>query len=325
MPEPSEETELPLTEQDIEKLVGKYKGVDSYKLRVETMRRIEAHTGRPLLCYVTQTNFLPPGLPQNITAIEDSDLEGFDSLIDSHIQDGKDSVDVFFVSNGGSAEASERIVRLLRDNFSTIRFILPSNAFSAATMMSFACNSILMTDTAALGPIDPQINGIPARSILRGFEDLEKRLKDEGVEALTAYIHLLEHYSLHLLEICRSAEALSKELAREWLSQHMLNIPATDEAITAIVDHFADYDLHKSHARSIGRRQATELGLNVEHINRGDTLDRLVRSLLSQYNFFLKRTDFYKLYENSIGVGWGRRWQPENNIPANLDLKNFLQ
>jgi hypothetical protein len=308
MPQPIGVIDLPFGTQQVEEFIMKYKDADPYALRKETIRRIANETGIPLICYVTKTSSLYD-TPGAVAAIEDSDLEGFDTLIDSiKLHTNSTKIDILFVSNGGSAEAAERIVRLLRENFQEIRFILPGNAYSAATMMAFACDSILMTDTATLGPIDPQINGIPARTILRGFEDLERRLREEGPESLAAYIHLLNGYSLHLLEVCKSAEDLSKELARIWLSDYMLKCDLNDARVNKIVDFFANYDVHKSHARSIGRQQSIDLGLNVQRLERGEKLTNLIKSLYDQYVFFFRVTPFIKVYENMYNTNWGRQW-----------------
>lgn len=300
----------------------KLEGKILFEVRAEVMRRIEKETGHPLICYVTQTDGVSPELGQ-VLPIQDSDLEGFDQLIDTtlpHSTNG--TIDVFLVSNGGSPEAAERIVRLLRANFEKVRFILPANAYSAATMMSFACDEVLMTDTATLGPIDPQINGIPARAILRGMEDLERRVKDEGPEALAAYIHLLQGYSLHLIEICKDAEELSKELARNWLSEYMLKCSIDDQKVSEIVSYFASYDIHKSHSRSIGSKQAITVGLKITELKRGTVLSNLVRSLYDQSKFLLNNSPFLKLFENAHGTAWGRQGQIQQiripGIPANL-------
>lgn len=314
MPDLATIENLPVSLQELEAFVSQYNAFNPFEFRVETIKRIEKITGNVLLCYVSQITFLPSDLPLNRAGITDNDVEGFDQLIDTALAHSSNKrADIFLVSNGGSPETAERIVRLLRENFQTIRFVIPSNAFSAATMMSFACDSIIMSDAATLGPIDPQVGGIPARSILRGFEDLERRLKVEGPEALTAYMDLLKDYSLHLLEICKSAEALAKELAAKWLSQYMLRCGQDDSRVQTIVDYFANYDTHKSHSRSIGRQQAVELGLVVEKLERGTPLDRLVRSLHAQYLLFFRGTPFYKVYENAYGTGYGCRW-PETPI-----------
>ena len=59
--------------------------------------------------------------------------------------------------------------------------------------MCLAGDEILMLPEGTLGPIDPQLNGVPARAILRGFERLEKRLAEEGAKALTVYVPLLQN------------------------------------------------------------------------------------------------------------------------------------
>lgn len=69
-------------------------------------------------------------------------------------------------------------------------------------MLALSGNSIVLHSSAILGPIDPQINGVPARSIKRGFEKAKDRIAKEGPEALPAYIPLIEKYSLELLELC---------------------------------------------------------------------------------------------------------------------------
>ncbi len=119
-----------------------------------------------------------------------------------------------------------------------------------------------MGSLGTLGPIDPQINGVPARAILRAFENLEGRLKVEGPRALTAYMPLISKYDLHILEICKSAQELSEELSRTWLSQYMLKCAPEDEALAKVVNFFKSYDVHKSHGRSIDRDRAREQGLS---------------------------------------------------------------
>lgn len=238
--------------------------------------------------------------------INDSDLPGFDDLVQT--TEG-DSVDVLLVSNGGSAEAAERIVRLIRDRFTNVRFIIPGNAYSAATLICLSGNQIIMDITSTLGPIDPQLSGIPTRAILRAFEEVKEKLKVEGPEALTAYMPLIAKYDLHILEMCKSAEELSAELAKMWLSQYMWRCEPDDPRVSEAVKFFASYDVHKSHARSIDRVSAIKLGLNVIKVDATPGLADLIRSLRNQYILFFDKTPFYKLYENARGINWGHQVQ----------------
>lgn len=301
MDDPSKLDRLPVTYQALADYFGKLEKANPFPIRKETFLRIEHVTGRPLLCYVAKTHHLPQGIP---AYIDDSDLTGFGDLVQS-IQG--ETVDIFIVSNGGSVETTERIVRLLRERFKTVRFIVPANAYSAATLICFSSDEIVMDSLATLGPIDPQINGVPARAILRAFETIEKRLKEEGPRALTAYMPLISKYDLHILEICKSAQDLSVELARNWLSTYMLKCTENDPRVAEIVDFFSNYDIHKSHGRSIDRGRARELRLKVTNVEEIEGLADLVRSLYNQYELFFDKTSFYKVFENAWGISWGRQ------------------
>jgi hypothetical protein len=303
LPEPSSLEKLPTTQQELIEYFGAVGEANPYPLRRETLLRIATLTGRPVICYVTKTN----NLPQDVavaTYIEDGDLAPFGDLIHST---SERNVDVVLVSNGGLAETAERIVRLLRGSFETIRFIIPANAYSAATLMCFAGDEIIIDLGGTLGPIDPQYRGIPARTILRSFEKIEERLQAEGPRALAAYMPLIEKYDLHLLEMCRSAEELSRELAQRFLSNYMFKGDEKSEQIAEIVEFFSDYDSHKSHARGVDRDKSRELGLKVTNAEDIEGLSGLLRSLYNQYEFLFDRTIFYKIFENADGFSWAKQ------------------
>jgi hypothetical protein len=292
---------VPVTYQAVHDFFASYKKFQLYALRRETMKRIEAITGIPLACYISKTHHMKKGMD---AFIDDSDLTGFHDLASN--VNGK-AVDILLVSNGGSPESTQRIVNLLRSKFENIRFIVAGNAYSAATLLCFSGDAILMGPQSTLGPIDPQIGGIPARAILRGFEAVEKRLAEEGPKALTAYVPLISKYDLHLFEICKSAQELSVELATNWLSQYMLKCQPADNRVVTAVDFFKNYDLHKTHGRPIDRLQAKSLGLNVVHLESIDGLNDLIRSLFNQYELALDKTLFFKFYEDCRGINWGRQ------------------
>ena len=301
---------LPKSYGELQSLLFKGAVVNPFPVRLATFQRIEEETKRPLLCYVTKTWNAEPGTS---AFIDDGDLIGFGDLINSV---AGDEADVFLISNGGSAEATERIVRRLRHRFKSLRFIVPSNAYSAATLMCFSGDQILMLPEGTLGPIDPQLNGVPARAILRAFETLEERLAKEGPRALTAYVPLLQKYDLHLLEQCRSAQQLSEELARAWLSKYAMQKSKKDQVNSAVA-FFGNWDLHKSHGRSIDAVASQDIGLPAKILE--GRLEDLVRSLHHQYALFFDKTLFYKVFENSKGIAWGRQQASQVlNIPLPL-------
>lgn len=300
-PDPSTLAEIPESFQGLRDFFGTFRELNPFAFRNETFLRIEKVTGIPLIAYVTRLYNISQGTSPYI---DDSDLVGFSDMINTV---PGNQVDIFLISNGGSAEATERIVGMLRNKFSKVRFMIPSNAFSAATLMCFSGDEILMTSGGSLGPIDPQINGVPARAILRAFETIEEKLKKEGAQALGAYLPLIQKYDLHILEICKSSQELSVELARRWLSKYMLNCNEDNEAIQKAVEYFSSYDIHKSHGRSIDLTKVQELGLRARDAEGIPGLGPLVRSLHNQYDLWFDKTPFYKMFEDARGTHWGRQ------------------
>lgn len=272
------------------------------QLRLDTYRNIERLRGRPLLVYATRfLDQLPPNTP---TSIEISDVDGFTDLVSS-IPKG-DEVDVLVHSPGGSADATERIVHILRRKFKQVHFIIPHSAYSAATMLALSGDTISLHPSATLGPIDPQLNGIPARSIKNGFQKVREIVRSEGPEALSPYLPLIEKYSLDLLELCDDSEKLSKELVTEWIKEYMFPGKQFDN-LDKVVDYFSNYDEHKTHSRPLYFEKIQAYGLNVSLLE-GDIKDFVWEAYL-QINGFFSLMNFYKLFENAYGVSWGRQIQ----------------
>lgn len=283
---------------------GRISGPELFELRKTCYAEIETLRGRPLLIYATKfLEGMPPGTPNFIDL---SDVDGFTDLINS--VKGNGSVDVLLHSPGGRPDATERLVGLLRGKFKEVNFLIPHSAYSAATMLALSGNSIILHSSAILGPIDPQINGVPARSIKRGFEKAKERIAKEGPEALPAYIPLIEKYSLELLELCDDSEKLSKELVSTWLKKYMFNgEKGVDKKIKKAVSYFSDYDTHLMHSRPLPMEKLTAFGLKIELAD--DKLQDLLWEAYILLNGFFNISPFVKLYESAYGVSWGKQFQ----------------
>lgn len=275
---------------------------DLIELRNACYKEIEEHRQCPLLVYATKfLEKLPPDAPNTIDI---SDVDGFTDLIQS--VDGK-KVDVLLHSPGGQADATERIVGILRNKFDEVNFLIPHSAYSAATMLALSGNHIILHPSAVLGPIDPQINGVPARSIKNGFEKVKKKIAEDGPESLPAYIPLIEKYSIELLELCNDAEELSKKLVKEWLRKYMFKgEDKKDKIIEEATTFFSNYEEHLTHSRPFSFDKLSSLNLKIE-----PAADNLLRDLLWEayilINGFFSVSPFVKLYENAHGVSWGRQ------------------
>jgi hypothetical protein len=283
--------------------------------RFDTYRRIEAVTERPLIVYAA--DFLTPAKHQseNFSAhvsLDYNDVLGFKNLVSSV---PGDSIDVILHSPGGLGEAAERLVNLLRTRFKKhVRFIVPHSSFSAATMLCFSGDCIAMNDVSALGPIDPQVNGVPARAIKKGFERV-KRAVGKTPGALAPYLPLLQKYDLHIFEICDNAEKQSKKLASRWLTDYMF---AADKPssfrVRRIVRHFATHDRHLSHSRSVGIDECIKLGLKVHDLRSDERLGPLIWEAWERIEFYFGKVPVAKLFENAYGVSFVRLFPPPRSV-----------
>lgn len=285
-------------------------GNDLLTLRTSCYQEIEALRNRPLLVYATKLTDVPQSTPNYIDI---GDIDGFTDLVHS-IKDS-DAIDVLIHSPGGRPDATERIVHILRNKFKEVHFLIPHSAYSAATMLALSGNTITLHPSATLGPIDPQINGIPARSIKRGFERVREIIKNEGPEALPAYIPLIEKYTLDLLELCDDSEKLSKDLVSDWIKGFMLQgTERYEKQIEESVTFFSDYDTHLLHSRPLIISKLKKFDLNIYQAD--EKLSELIWEAYININGLFSITALVKLYENRYGVSWGKQFQQVPLIPA---------
>src|SRR5258706_15640463 len=69
----------------------------------------------------------------------------------------RDKLVVFVNTPGGSVEAVEKMVDIIRFHYQDISFVVPDFAMSAGTILCMSGDRILMDYSSALGPIDPQV------------------------------------------------------------------------------------------------------------------------------------------------------------------------
>jgi ClpP class serine protease len=76
-------------------------------------------------------------------------------------------IDMILHTPGGLAIAALQIARALRAHSGRVTVFVPHFAMSGGTLVALGADEIVMTEHAMLGPIDPQINGMPAASIIK--------------------------------------------------------------------------------------------------------------------------------------------------------------
>lgn len=134
-------------------------------------------TGRNVIVYYSGW-LHKVGLPSELFSLNDADKNGFMSAI--HTLDRSKGFDLVLHTPGGEIAATESLVDYLRSMFGKdIRAIVPQLAMSARTMIALSCKSVLMGKESSLGPIDPQIGGIPAHGVIEEFKRASEEIADD--------------------------------------------------------------------------------------------------------------------------------------------------
>jgi len=262
-------------------------------------------TRRPLLVYATA--FHNPFKLQTASpflSIDLSDKDGFYEII-RNIKSSE--VDVFLHSPGGSAEVTESIVTMLRSKFKIVRFIITGAAKSAATMLALSGNSILMDNSAELGPIDPQVRVrgrfSPAGSIIEQFDKAVKELS-KNPSRLPVWIPILQEFAPSLLVECENFISLSKRLVVDWLSKFMFQGEKKGKIkAVRIADYLTKERITLSHARRVDALILRDLGVKVELLEEQDSnLQDAIRQLHFAIMATLDNTGAAKIFENSEGA-----------------------
>jgi ClpP class serine protease len=79
-------------------------------------------------------------------------------------------IDLILHTPGGLVLAAEQITKALVEHKGKVTVFVPHYAMSGGTLIALAADEIVMDANAVLGPVDPQIGGMPAASIVKILE-----------------------------------------------------------------------------------------------------------------------------------------------------------
>jgi len=148
-------------------------------------------------------------------------------------------IDLIVHTPGGIVLAAMQIARALRAHPARVRVMVPVYAMSGGTLIALAANEIVMGEFSVLGPIDPQLAGFPAASIVKARDSKP--------------IHEVHDLTLVMADMGEKALAQVKRGAVE-LTRERLGV----ERATALAEKLAggywthDYALTAEEARDLG-------------------------------------------------------------------------
>ena len=161
-------------------------------------------------------------------------------------------IDLILHTPGGLALAALQIARALKAHVGKVTVFVPHFAMSGGTLIALAADEIVMSEHAVLGSVDPQINGMPAASIIKVAA--EKPLSD------------IDDQTLILADIGAKAIEQLKRSARE-----LLRVPMAPADAEALADKLTSG--RWTHDYPIGAAEAKTLGLNVSTAMPTEVLD----------------------------------------------------
>ncbi len=173
-------------------------------------------------------------------SIDSYDLDQiFNALSEQNADHSKDVL-LLLLSRGGSIEPAYQISKLCRA-FAKERFlaVVPRHAKSAATLIAIGADEIHMGPLGQLGPIDPQLDGLPALGVSQALKTIASvaQAYPGSAEMFAKYLRLVltveqigycdrisesaVQYATRLLStkpnlVGQRAEAVAKELVHEY-------------------------------------------------------------------------------------------------------------
>jgi hypothetical protein len=293
--------------------------IDFDRVRKAKLAAIAAHTKRPTVLYATDfLNEVKIKHASSSMSINPQDVRGISEVLRG--LEGK-SLDLILHSPGGSPEAAESIVEVLRSQFTDVRILVPVMAKSAATMIALSGNEILMPVSAELGPIDPQFllsdgrggqRMTPAQAII----DEVQRAKQAAITQqadFPVWIAQIQNHPPGLYQQALNAVQLSKQLVKKWIQDYMLagekNAPSIAQTI---VDFLGDHNQFLSHARRVSVETLNGMGAHIRDITQ---VDRALWQLLEEVWYTVEQnfqsSAIVKMWENSAGSGLFQVIQPQ--------------
>lgn len=267
------------------------------EVRRKYLLRLHQHTGRNVICYYSGWLQKPNS---NKAIITDSDKNGFMNAI--YQLDRNKGLDLLLHTPGGGVEATESLVHYLRQMFKcNIRVIVPQIAMSAGTMIACSAKEIIMGKQSNLGPIDPQIGGMPTHGVLLEFNRAIQEIKADP-HSLPIWQTIIQKYHPTFLNTCQNAIDMSTEVVTDWLTNCMFSeSPDAENMAKNAVAKLNNHTDTKSHSRHIHIDEAKSIGLKIIDLEDDETLQDLVLTVHHAYMHTMAGSSVIKMIENHNG------------------------
>lgn len=205
--------------------------------RLRAIARIEAKRGTRVITMIhrqEKRSLLGFSVSRHI------DLEDAQTVIAAIKETPRDTpIDLVLHTPGGLVLAAMQIARAVEAHPAKVTVFVPVYAMSGGTLIALAADEIVLGEFSVLGPIDPQIGGLPAASIVKARDS---KSPDK-----------LFDLTLVLADVSEKALAQVKRGAIELLTPEMDQSKAEQLAEKLAGGHWThDYALTAAEARELG-------------------------------------------------------------------------
>jgi len=162
------------------------------------------------------------------------------------LTDPKLPLDIVLHTPGGLVLAALQIARAIEAHEGKVTVFVPHYAMSGGTLIALAADEIVMCRHSVLGPIDPQLGGMPAASIVKVAES--KPLAE------------VDDQTLVLADVGRKAIAQVEAAATALLRDRMGEARAREVAAKLATGTWThDYPISAEEAKALGLPVSTEM------------------------------------------------------------------
>lgn len=213
-------------------------------MRVRKIAQIEKARGsRVILLVHRQETMSLLGFPL-LRYIDVNDSE--EVLRAIQLTDDEVPLDIVLHTPGGLVLAATQIARAIQGHKGKVTVFVPHYAMSGGTLIALAADQIVMCRHSVLGPIDPQLNGMPAASIIKVAE--EKPIAE------------VDDRTLVLADVGRKAIAQVEAAATRLLAEKMEEAEARTLAARLATGTWThDYPIAAEEARAMGLPISVEM------------------------------------------------------------------
>ncbi|PQA85358.1 SDH family Clp fold serine proteinase [Hyphococcus luteus] len=173
---------------------------------------------------------------------------------------------------GGLVLPAVQIARAIKAHPGKKTVFVPHYAMSGGTLIALAADEIVLSQHAVLGPIDPQIGGLPAASVVRVANEKPIQNTDD--------------YTLVLADVGAMAITQLQKIARELLSGTV-----SENAAVAASEQLSSG--RWTHDYPIGYSEAKDIGLNVSN-----DMPKEIMEMMALFPDTLRRTKSVRYVED---------------------------